>query len=44
MATEVTVTVPADQFPLGTVFAQLPDVTVELERLIPSQDVVIPYF
>ena len=44
MATEATVTVPADQFPLGTVFAQLPDVTVELERLIPSQDVVIPYF
>ena len=44
MATEATVTVPSDQFPLGTVFAQFPDVTVELERLIPSQDVVIPYF
>ncbi|MFC7213182.1 bacterio-opsin activator domain-containing protein [Saliphagus sp. GCM10025334] len=44
MATEATFTVPSDQFPLGTVFAQLPDVTVELERLIPSQDVVIPYF
>ncbi|MXV62361.1 bacterio-opsin activator [Natronorubrum sp. JWXQ-INN-674] len=44
MATEATFTVPADQFPLGTVFAQLPDVTVELERLIPSRDVVIPYF
>ncbi|MFC7238021.1 helix-turn-helix domain-containing protein [Saliphagus sp. GCM10025317] len=44
MATEATYIVPSDQFPLGTVFAQLPDVTVELERLIPSQDVVIPYF
>ncbi|RQG97924.1 helix-turn-helix domain-containing protein [Natrarchaeobius chitinivorans] len=44
MATEATFTVPADQFPLGTVFAQLPNVTVELERLIPSRDVVIPYF
>ncbi|MFC6823769.1 helix-turn-helix domain-containing protein [Halopelagius fulvigenes] len=44
MATEATFTVPSNQFPLGTVFAQLPDVTVELERLIPSQDVVIPYF
>ena len=44
MATEATVTVPADQFPLGTVFTQLPNVTVELERLIPSRDVVIPYF
>lgn len=44
MATEATSTVPSDQFPLGTVFEQLPDVTVELERIIPDQDVVIPYF
>ena len=44
MATEATFTVPSDQFPLGTVFTQLPDVTVELERLIPAQDVIIPYF
>ena len=44
MATEATFTVPSDQFPLGTVFAQLPGVTVELERLIPSHDVVVPYF
>lgn len=44
MATEATVTVPSDEFPLGTIFAQFSDVTVELERLIPSQDVVIPYF
>ena len=44
MATEATFTVPSDQFPLGTVFTQLPNVRVELERLIPAQDVVIPYF
>jgi len=44
MATEATFTVPSDEFPLGTVFAQLPNVTVKLERLIPAQDVVIPYF
>ena len=44
MATEATFTVPSDQFPLGTVFHQLPNVTVTLERLIPAQDVVIPYF
>ncbi|PGF14168.1 bacterio-opsin activator [Natrinema sp. CBA1119] len=44
MATEATFTVPSDQFPLGTVFNQLPDVTVELERIIPARDVVIPYF
>lgn len=44
MATEATFTVPSDQFPLGTVFEQLPDVTVTLERIIPAQDVVVPYF
>lgn len=43
MATEATFTVPSDEFPLGTVFNQLPDVTVSLERLIPAQEVVIPY-
>ncbi len=44
MATEAAFTVPSDQFPLGTVFNQLPDVTVELERLIPAQGTMIPYF
>ncbi|WP_226480834.1 helix-turn-helix domain-containing protein [Natrinema amylolyticum] len=44
MATEASFTVPSDEFPLGTVFEQLPDVSVELERIIPAQDVVIPYF
>ncbi|WP_411968112.1 helix-turn-helix domain-containing protein [Haloferax sp. YSSS75] len=44
MATEATFTVPSDQFPLGTVFNQLPNVTVELERIVPARDVVIPYF
>ncbi|KAB1185509.1 MULTISPECIES: helix-turn-helix domain-containing protein [Haloferax] len=44
MATEATFTIPSDQFPLGTVFNQLPNVTVELERIIPARDVVIPYF
>ncbi len=44
MVTEATFTVPADQFPLGTVFQHLPDVSVTLERIIPAQDVIIPYF
>ncbi|WP_224447970.1 helix-turn-helix domain-containing protein [Haloprofundus salilacus] len=44
MATEATFTVPSEQFPLGTIFEQLPGVTVELERIIPARDVVIPYF
>lgn len=44
MATEATFTVPANEFPLGTIFQELPGVTVELERIIPAHDVVIPYF
>ena len=44
MATEAMFTVPSAQFPLGTVFDELPGVTVKLERIIPAQDVVIPYF
>ncbi|WP_122088644.1 helix-turn-helix domain-containing protein [Halalkalicoccus subterraneus] len=44
MATEATVTVPSETFPLGTVFEALPDVEVEIERIIPGADVIIPYF
>ena len=44
MATEATFTVPSDEFPLGSVFERLPGVTVELERIIPARDVVVPYF
>jgi len=44
MATEAAFTVPADEFPLGTVFDNLSDVEVELERIVPARDVIIPYF
>ncbi|WP_226008052.1 helix-turn-helix domain-containing protein [Natrinema salinisoli] len=44
MATEATFTIPSGQFPLGTLFEQLPEVIVELERIIPAKDVMIPYF
>ena len=44
MATEATFTVPSDQFPLGTVFNQLPGVKIELERIIPDRDALIPFF
>lgn len=36
--------VPADSFPLGVVFASLPDVEVELDRVVPLGDGVVPYF
>lgn len=44
MATEAMFTVPSHEFPLGTIFEQFPGVTVELERIVPGVDVVIPYF
>lgn len=44
MATVMEFTSPSAEFPLGSVFEQLPDVTVELERLIPHEKMVIPYF
>lgn len=44
MATVMEFTSPVTAFPLGTVFENLPEVTVELERLIPHENFIIPYF
>lgn len=44
MATEMEFTVPAEEFPLGSIFEKLPGVTVELERLVPHESLTIPYF
>jgi len=44
MATVMEFRSPSDEFPLGTVFENLPNVTVELERLIPQEVFVVPYF
>ena len=44
MATIMEFRSPADEFPLGSVFETLPGVTVELERLIPHETLIIPYF
>jgi predicted DNA binding protein len=44
MATVVEFTSPADEFPLGSVFETLPDAAVELERLVPHDEHIIPYF
>lgn len=43
MAIEAKFTVEAEVFPLGTVFATLPGVTVELERVVPGPRAVTPY-
>lgn len=44
MAIEVSFTVPQPEFPLNTVFEQLPDATIELDRVVPTDDAIIPYF
>jgi predicted DNA binding protein len=44
MATVMEFTSPAEEFPLGSIFENLPGVTVELERLIPHETLIIPYF
>lgn len=44
MATVMEFTTSPEEFPLGGVFETLPGVTVELERLIPHQELIIPYF
>lgn len=43
MATEATFTVRAGEFPLGSVFEEYPAATVELERVVPNHDVLIPH-
>jgi predicted DNA binding protein len=44
MATIAEFTLASHEFPLGTVFAELPAVTVQLERVVPDATGVIPYF
>lgn len=44
MATVMKFSMPAAEFPLGSVFEDLPKVSVELERIIPHGALVIPYF
>ena len=44
MATVAEFTLDSHEFPLGTVFAELPAVTVQLERVVPDANGVIPYF
>ena len=44
MATIAEFTLSAQEFSLGTVFTELPNVTVQLERVIPDANSVVPYF
>lgn len=44
MTTVAEFSLPAEEFPLGAVFSAHPDVTVELERLVPGPSGAVPYF
>ncbi|WP_262179815.1 helix-turn-helix domain-containing protein [Haloarcula laminariae] len=37
-------TLPAADFPLGKIFEDRPEATLELDRVVPSGDTVMPYF
>jgi hypothetical protein len=37
-------TLAADDFPLGRIFESYPEATLELDRVVPSSDTVLPYF
>jgi predicted DNA binding protein len=43
MAAVAEFTVPADQFPLGRLFESLPEARIELDRVVPTKPVLIPY-
>lgn len=43
MSTTAEFTVPAREFPLGRSFEDLEDVTVELEKVVPTSHTVVPY-
>ena len=43
MATIAEIAVPPETFPLGRVFAAFPSVSVELERVVPTESAIVPY-
>ena len=45
MVTTITdIRVPADQFPLGRILKEYPDIEIELERIVPTREEIIPLF
>ncbi|AHG01893.1 bacterio-opsin activator (plasmid) [Halostagnicola larsenii XH-48] len=44
MAIEASFTVDQPEFPLNILFEELPDASIELDRVVPTNDAVIPYF
>ncbi|WP_224450525.1 helix-turn-helix domain-containing protein [Haloprofundus salilacus] len=44
MAIEASFTIEQADFPLSAVFEQLTDVSIELDRVVPTGEAVVPYF
>ena len=44
MAIEATFTASDGEFPLAAVFAEFPDAVIELDRVVPTDEFIIPYF
>lgn len=44
MAIEASFTIKRADFPLSAIFENLPDATIELDRVVPTNQAVIPYF
>jgi len=44
MSVIAAVSVPVEEFPLGRSLADSPDVRVELDRIVPTGDAVLPFF
>jgi len=44
MAIEASFTIEQSDFPLSAVFEQLTDANIELDRIVPTSDAIIPYF
>ncbi|WP_442909433.1 helix-turn-helix domain-containing protein [Halovenus sp. HT40] len=44
MAIKASFTTDQADFPLSAVFKELSDVTIELDRVVPTNDAIIPYF
>ncbi|WP_158058603.1 helix-turn-helix domain-containing protein [Halorussus halophilus] len=36
--------IPSEDFPLGGIFDAIPDVTIEIERVVPTKKAILPYF
>lgn len=44
MAIEASFTVEQADFPLSAVFEQLSNVSIELDRVVPTSEAIVPYF